>query len=129
MKLKIQPPGSELCGPYCVAMIVGDNPKEVIKEFRHPYATNYVELIFVLRQYGYECPDNKMEPFNSKTIIPKRCIMNIRWKDAKMGHWVVCYQGVVYDPVGIKCNLEDYIKVIKSKGRIASLLRIKKSTI
>lgn len=94
IKIQIQPKESNLCGQYCIAMILGINASIIIKKMKKKFGTSPKHLRNCLYDYGY-----KMDNFLNlnRHELPELCILKIRFKKKDKGHWVVCYKNTIYD--------------------------------
>lgn len=95
LKLVRQPEGSNLCGQAVVATLLGLTLDDGIREFGTRGATRTRQIAAVLRGRGIECPD-RLERFRGR--LPARGILKVKFWRSWMGHWVLWFDGRLYDP-------------------------------
>ncbi len=125
MQLVRQPEGSNLCGQACVAMIAGitlQAARDLIY-VDEDGGTHTKHLIKALRASGVECDDKLKRVSRKRPMLPARCIVAIHGPVCKSykrtrWHWMVSWDGVIYDPDG--CWPELY-----KDWRVTSYLEIK----
>lgn len=116
-----QPAGSELCGQTCVAMAAGVSLERSIRQFGHGKATETREVVKALRAFGIGCSE-RLRRVSKNRIPPPRAIMAVRWLDRKrqprVWHWVLVWDGKVYDPAGrypegygSDCEFTSYLEI------------------
>lgn len=93
-----QPEGSSLCGQACIAMISNVSLDRAIEVVGHKSATRTKELVSALKTLGINCDSRLRICKRNMPILPKRCIIAMRNKSYKRGHWVVMWDGVMFDP-------------------------------
>jgi hypothetical protein len=100
-----QPEGSSLCGQACVAMVAGVTLERAIAVFEHKHATYTRELVAALRKLNVACGDRCKRVSRIRPILPARAILSItrfvkkpNGKYRRYGHWMVTWDGVIYDP-------------------------------
>lgn len=111
-----QPEGSEICGQCCVAMAAGVGVKRAIDAVGKDGATRTRDIIRGLRALGLNCAD-RMRRTAQNRALPPRCIVHICWR-RRYGHWMLYWDGHVYDPGGA------YPDGYDSHSRIVSYLEI-----
>lgn len=97
VKIKIQPRGSNQCGQYCLSMLTNVKPETIMGTKVGKGATSTAQLVSFIRSFQFVCA-RKLKRINKLTNLPKLCILNYRYKGRSMGHWVLYYNGTVYDP-------------------------------
>lgn len=90
-----QTEGSSLCGQAVVATLLRITLDESVRAFGTRGATRTRQIVAVLRGRGIECPD-RMERFRGR--LPARGILKVKFWKARMGHWVLWFDGRLYDP-------------------------------
>lgn len=127
MKCVRQPDNSRLCGQACLATISGKSLKEIVKIVGHKHGTKTKELISILQKFGFS-PDSKLRVVKKDKLVPKFCILKLKYKDRSSWHWVVYKDRVIYDPALGKFNSKDFYNHHKKTTRISSYLDIDKIT-
>lgn len=94
-----QPPGSELCGQTCVAMAAGVTLDRACDVVGHRRATTTREIVRALRALGLRCA-NRLQRCSKWRAIPRRAIVHMRRDDGSASHWVLMWDGQIYDPDG-----------------------------
>ncbi len=92
-----QPKGSVLCGQACVAMISGVPLKTAIDVIGHICTTHTNELISALRRLNVQC-DSKLRRPSAQKPFPPFAILKISFPGKRNWHWVVRWNGKIYDP-------------------------------
>ena len=107
MKLILQPENSALCGQACVAMAGGKSLKQAVEIIGHSNGTTTKEVRDALRGLGI-MTDDRLHPLGkTRGVLPKRglvCIFrggNIREGRKDKGHWMLAWDGEIYDPAGV----------------------------
>lgn len=110
MRRVYQPDNSKLCGQACVAMILNVSLMEAVTEFGHSHVTHAQDVIDVLRKWGFTTGDRckrlsgdlrglKLRDVESwHDAFPKRCMLRIGCRGMAGSHWVLLWDGKVYDP-------------------------------
>ena len=99
MKHISQPPGSNLCGQACVAMIAGVTLEKSIAVFGKRGETETREVIAALRKLGIKC-GGKLQRMKKGVTPTPCCIMVLHYDGVPIRHWhwIVYYGGLYYDP-------------------------------
>lgn len=97
MELVKQPPGSNLCGQACVAMILGTTLPTVIGLMHKRGKTTARDLKNILTKMGYVVDPNKC--IMGTPSGPALAICKVHLLGKKL-HWVVFKDGDYYDPAG-----------------------------
>lgn len=98
-----QPPGSNLCGQACVAMILGKSLEEVIKVIGSN-KTKTAQLISILESNGFNCYPSLRRVFMgwSEYVIKNKAYAIVKvpcaYNSKKSSHWILYYDGKIYDP-------------------------------
>lgn len=92
-----------MCGQCCVAMVadvVYPAACEAVgaRVGIHSAGTHTRDIIRGLRKLGVRCADRARRVSRVKPALPRRAIVSIR--DATRAHWMVTWDGVMYDPGG-----------------------------
>lgn len=100
MTLVSAPTGTSLCGQACVAMAAGISLAEAVKAVGHEKAigTETWEIVAALRKLGLKCADRCRRVSKRVPIYPPRALLVIRTKNKKLYHWMLYWDGVVWDP-------------------------------
>lgn len=113
MKLIRQPEESSLCGQACVAMAAGVTLEEAIEAVGHrrKRGTLTREVVAGLRSFGLKCADRARKVSRIRPVFPKRAVLALRKpkpnpdgkKNYESGnwHWLLVWDGEVYDPSGL----------------------------
>lgn len=83
----------------------------------HRHSTTTRDVRDALRALGIGCADKCVRPSRARPNLPKHAIVNIHKPSRPMGHWMLAWDGEVFDPEGF--NLKDY-----KDWRILSYLEI-----
>lgn len=99
--LMLQPENSNLCGQTCVAMAAGVSLDRAIEAIGHKSisGTNTRDLVRGLRALGLPCADRCRVLGRLKPVLPRRGMLVVGTK--KYGHWMLTWDGVIYDPGGM----------------------------
>lgn len=95
-----QPQGSSLCGQCCVAMAAGvslDRAVEVVGHARSR-GTYTREIRDALRVLGVGCADRCRRVNRDLCNLPRRGIVTIHTKGRRLGHWMLLWDGEMFDP-------------------------------
>lgn len=111
MKYIRQPEGSSLCGQTCVAMVAGVSLEESIKVFGTRSGTRTRQLVAALKTLRVNC-GNKLIRLSKKNKKTDLCIVHLRIKGVKNGHWTVWNKNHFLDP-GIEMYVVDYGEMAK----------------
>jgi hypothetical protein len=108
MRLVRQPNGSSLCGQCCVAMVANVTLKEACAAVGHEKkrGTTTPEIVAALRKLGVHCADRLKRTAKHRTI-PRRAIIATYSKRGS-GHWMLAWDGEVFDPEGCYPNYEGW---------------------
>lgn len=94
-QLIIQDVNSKICGPTCAAMALDCSPTDLLSKMRSKGGgTRTKQLVAVLKEY-YDV-DDKLSLING--IIPNPSILKITIEGRNSGHWVLLWNGFIYDP-------------------------------
>jgi hypothetical protein len=129
MTLLTQPPDSQSCGQHCVAMIAGVSVEEAIEAVGHDRRTRTKDLRRALEKLGMELGSDRLlqvrhnKAFFDPKHTPKAALCKavhfpmavskkLRGRCLRSFHWVVIYNGMVYDPgPGYKLmGLSEYVR-------------------
>lgn len=121
MILRKQPNPKGQCGQYCVSMITGKDPSEVLDIMGGQARTETGDLIEALGNFGFET-DPKLIPFSKFPDEKITAILKVRFESGS-SHWVVFDKFAVLDPMGLVCDLEEYQDRIIN-GKIMSFIRV-----
>ena len=128
MELIYQGKGTSICGQCCVAMVTGKKLLECL-EALHDGGTFGVELIKMIKDFGFKCSDKLKFPVPEH--LPEKCILRIKYEGYHGGHWVAYYKGFIYDPsfkygiVEISHYKKEFLEQSEIQGRFISYLEIK----
>ena len=121
MKTVLQPHGSKMCGQACVAMAAGLSLPEAIHRMDKHRATGFTDIRKALILSGLTVgAKTERVKYHGKRAqnIPKRAIAKLRHKDKTNAHFVLWWDGKMYDP-------EEYLPYAKRRNWYAtSFLRI-----
>ncbi|MFW9801139.1 MAG: hypothetical protein ACFFFC_00680 [Candidatus Thorarchaeota archaeon] len=98
-----QPPGSNLCGQTCVAMILGASLEEIIEVLGRG-RTRTTQLVSILESNGFKCYPSLRRVFTGwRDYVVKNkafaiCKVPCVYDGKKSSHWVLFYDGKIYDP-------------------------------
>src|ERR1035437_8529670 len=105
-----QPDGSSLCGQACVAMVADVSLAEAVQLIgkRGHSGTRTRDLVKALRSLGVGCADKLKRVSRVRPVYPRRAILAVAkyaWvsdgtREQRKCHWMVTWDGVVYDPGG-----------------------------
>jgi hypothetical protein len=102
MNLVRQPDGSSYCGQACVAMIAGVSLEDALAACKpHPRGGGTVtpEVVAALRKFGVRCADRRCRRVSrEKPVLPQRALLSIMRPKRNRWHWMVTWDGVIYDP-------------------------------
>jgi len=111
-----QPYNTNLCGQIAVAVVAGISLEKSIELFGKQGCTRTKELVKVLRQIGFECPD-KLQRKRTNLCIAKLTYPN------KRSHWIVMDGDKIFDG----CNGNEHGSVTwNSDWKVTSYLPITK---
>ncbi len=114
-----QPGDSKICGQTCVAMAAGVTIEDAVKAVGHKERTKTLELALALRKLGVEC-DDRLRIRRNGDGYPPRCIVKVSSGGKRNWHWVLMWDGKVYDPASLEFSLWPWQKT-------AGYLEIKKN--
>lgn len=106
MNLIIAPEGSNCCGQACVAMAAGVSLDRAIEAVGHKKqrGTRTKEIIAALHSLGIKTAAKVRPMSRTKPVLPKRAMVSICTnkvgREYKLGHWLLYWDGVMYDPRG-----------------------------
>lgn len=118
MELVLQPT-FETCGQACIAMIVGKNIEEVIKDMKTSGTTSIGQLIETLDSYGVKHAERNTR-ISKKNPKPYECSILTVHTNEGYTHWTLLYENKYYDPEFGLINGE------YTHGKITSFLGIYK---
>jgi hypothetical protein len=95
-----QPPKTALCGQCCVAMVAGVSLERATEAVGHgrTSGTDTREIIAALRKLGLRCADRCRRISRARPEYPQRAILVARRNDCRKYHWLLSWDGVIYDP-------------------------------
>lgn len=93
-----QPPGSALCGQAVLAMAGQVSLDRAIEVIGHDGATTTKEIVGGLRTLGIGCANRLKVCKRNMPVFPKRCVVAMRNKQETRWHWVLMWDGQLYDP-------------------------------
>lgn len=96
MKMVYQDRGSNMCGQACIASIAEISLRDACKAVGHEHSTNTRELVKALRILGFSCADKLKRIKHWRP--PWRAIVKMRWPGRAMGHWLLMWDGRLFDP-------------------------------
>lgn len=95
-----QPSGSSVCGQYCVAMLAGVDPEQVIAMVGRG-STGTDKIVDALHGFGFEAELERVR-FSELNVYEQTAVLYTNWyndgKRALHGHWTLLHNGVAYDP-------------------------------
>lgn len=94
----VQPVDSSLCGQCCIAMAAGISLSEAIKTVGHKRGTRTKEVVAALRALGINCEEKLVRISRKKPVLPKRAILAIGNHKRKRYHWMLSWDGELFDP-------------------------------
>lgn len=106
MRLVRQPSGSSMCGQACIAMVAGVSLRKACEAVGHCNATDTRNLKGALRIFKVACGEKLVRINRNRPVFPRRCIVAVckfgatrnGKRRAKYSHWMVSWDGVIYDP-------------------------------
>lgn len=100
MKWRNQKSGTKTCGQIAIAVILNISLKKAIKLVGHDTYTNTKDLIKILRQHNYQCP-NRLKHLKRapELAICKLSYIKKNNKYVSHWHWVVIYKDKIFDGV------------------------------
>lgn len=114
------------CGQTCVAMILGITELEAIELVGKKGLTNVGHLIKALRKKGIGCSRGLVKVYKH-TVVPPNCIARVSWyRDGKRlgtSHWILYWDGVMYDPSGHEEDLRRLLAT-GTRAKVTSFLAI-----
>lgn len=120
-----QPTNSAQCGQYCLAMLTGKSVEEIIEIIGTSKGTTVKQIIQSL---------NDMQLQNSERLISRRkqpmptvaiCKVRREWNKSGNWHWVLLYDGNIYDPLRGVMTLETFdSEMYNSKRKLSSYIKI-----
>lgn len=93
----LQPPGSNMCGQACLAMVLNISIEEACVVVKTRGKTTTRMLVDGLRSMGMKIPDKRVL-FRGFDRLPVVAILNGKHRDGS--HWVVWADAQPYDPSG-----------------------------
>ncbi|PLS19618.1 hypothetical protein CVD28_04155 [Bacillus sp. M6-12] len=114
-----QPKKSRQCGQHCLAMLTGKNIEDIIQVVGTHKGTTTKRIINALNQLGIK---------NSERLISRRtqpmpllaiCKVRREWNKSGGWHWVLLYDGKIYDPDPVE---KDGVQAIMSLGEYDSIM-------
>ncbi len=105
-ELILQPPNSETCGHFCVAMAASRSVDEVVAVIGHSHATHTWEVRDALRHFGVACADRCKVMKRLVPTLPKRGLLVVRKEEKsylpgkRLHHWMLAWDGTILDPGG-----------------------------
>jgi hypothetical protein len=107
MNLLLQPPGSRLCGQYCVAMVAGVEPEAAITAFGSRGPTRPQAVVNALRHFGLRVSPQLCRVTQQRPLPALGLLKLARPKQAAF-HWVLLTGGIIYCPLLGIVPFEDY---------------------
>lgn len=95
-----QPEGSSLCGQACVAMAAGVSLDRAIEVIGHSHGTYTRDVIAGLRSLGIGCGDRLHRVSRKLPVLPQRCIVAMHSPRRRLEHWMLSWDGEMFDPEG-----------------------------
>jgi hypothetical protein len=110
-----QPLGSNLCGQTCVAMLADTSIEAVCHLMRTRGKTRTRDVVRALRYYGFTVPNRLIRVMDTIEPLPKTCIVKV--PHARGWHWMLFYEGRVYDPGTPLClgRVTSYLPVMRGR--------------
>lgn len=105
-----QPPGSSVCGPACVATVVGVSLETAVVAVGTRGATSARLLATALARYGYHLGRAQCAPYG--VLPPSRPgvvahLLRLNWGRPRPTHWALLRDGHVLDPAhGVDPHLQ-----------------------
>lgn len=98
-----QSPGSRVCGQTCVAMALGITIAEAIRLVGRRGGTKGSDLLRGIQAGGGTAIAHKIFRGRSRIrreelMLPTRCIARIRYQGDACAHWILVWNGHIYDP-------------------------------
>lgn len=97
MKPATAPRGSRLCGHTVVAMVLDVPVADVVSLIGHRRGTRAQELRKALAARGVTCSKTQL---TRHAEIPERAILHLSRPYGRNWHWMLQWDGTVYDPAG-----------------------------
>jgi hypothetical protein len=109
-----QPKGSSLCGQTCVAMACGSNCYTVAHAMGTLGGTCGTDIIRGLRKFGVATGDRmvrfgkthriyRVSEQHMCMLMPvRRCIAKVRSEGERRSHWVLFWDGRIFDPYPVR---------------------------
>lgn len=123
MKRILQPPKTQSCGQYYIAVLSGLSLKKVFDIIGHDRATTVKDIQYMAQEVGYKAGERLENVYNIEDI-PNTCIIRLKYGYAKTGHWMLLYKGDLYNPT--TKSHKKLNSIYLQGGRITSFLRLKK---
>ena len=98
MKLVRQPPGSNLCGQACVAMVLGRTLDDVRPLFRKWGLTRTKDLVQALKNGSCYPKAERLIRVHRGRLMPPVAICKFGWPGLWKSHWVVWADFKFWDP-------------------------------
>lgn len=124
LKIVLQPPGSNLCGPAVVATLHGVGLEEGVRMVGKRGLTGSRHLSKAIWEAGvFECDETLHRVSPDWEPVEEACIVRIRWEGVWKSHYVLYHHGFWYDPsFGILTRFATH-----GNGRITSRMRVWKA--
>ena len=97
MRLVRQPRHSNTCGHACIAMLADVPIRHVIAALAHDRPTAWKALYSTAFVFGIVCSPELVPVFEVDDMAPV-CVVAVPGASQAVGHWVVKYGDIVYDP-------------------------------
>lgn len=121
-KLVKQALNSSTCGQCCISMVTGLPLEMIIEQIGTKSGTNSHQVSNCFGWFGWDCEYSVRKYKGSGENLPKLAILAVGKR--KSTHWVVFYNGTIYDPCGIvfDCNQENLSRI---KYKIFGYMKIR----
>lgn len=85
------------CGQACIAMLAGTTFGEAVSIVGRDSATTTKDLVRALKKFGV-LSNSRLVRLHNRQALPDACVVMLRPDGGGLGHWVVHYKGLIYDP-------------------------------
>lgn len=102
LRLIRQPEGSSLCGQCCLAMAAGVPLETALRAIGHRRAsgTTTADLVAGLARLGISSQSRCRRISRATPAYPPRSLLVVRNGTGKRYHWMLHWDGIIYDPSG-----------------------------
>lgn len=103
-----QPEDSSLCGQCCVAMAAGVTLDRACQVIGHRRGTVTREIVRSLRELGIQCADRCHPMKRNIPVLPQRGLVVLHAPRGNRWHWMLTWDGKMYDPAGRWPSLDEW---------------------